>query len=171
MSVFAQKKMCDYQRSSENVVARRGSSGSHMVPYGSVYQSYTDTGQSSDPSGLVGSRRAISGSDRFPSEPCFGTTGPDRARRIARLSRIGARLMYGPIRDPTASPRALPTGPRRAHGDAAGSRMGPYINCAPIRDSQAIRRAPSGPVVPKQGSNGNLSEPHMARWDPTSPDG
>ena len=33
--------------------------------------------------------------------------GPHRARRIARLSRIGARLMYGPIRDPTASPRAL----------------------------------------------------------------
>ena len=39
-----------------------------MVPYGPVYQSYTDTGQSSDPSGLVGSHRAISGSDRFPSE-------------------------------------------------------------------------------------------------------
>ena len=42
MSVFAQKKMCDYQRSSGHVVIRR----------------------------------------------------------VARLSRIGARLMYGPIRDP-----------------------------------------------------------------------
>ena len=57
----------------------------------------------------------------FPSKPCFGTTGPDGARRIARLSRIGARLMYGPIllvRDPTASPRALqgPVGTRRAPG-------------------------------------------------------
>ena len=140
MSVFARKKMCAFQRTSGHVVIRRvarwvwlglvwsrqGTSGSHMVPYGSVYQSYPDTGQSSDPSGPVGSRRAISGSDGFLSEPCFGTTGPDRARRIARLSRIGARLMYGPIRDPTASPRALrdpvgtqrtPSGPPAAPSD------------------------------------------------------
>ena len=46
-------------------------SGSRMIPYRSVYQSYTDTGQSSDPSGLVGSCRAISGFDGFPSEHCF----------------------------------------------------------------------------------------------------
>ena len=65
----------------------------------------------------------------------------------------------------------VPTGPRRACGDAVGSRMGPYINCAPIRDSRAIRRAPSGPVGPNQGSHGNPSEPDMARRDPTSPDG
>ena len=32
-----------------------------MVRHGSVYQSYTDTGQTSDPSGLIGSRRAKSG--------------------------------------------------------------------------------------------------------------
>ena len=80
-------------------------SGHVRVPYGSVYQSYTKTGQSSDPWGLVGSRRSESVSDGFPSEPCFGTTGPDMARRIARLSRIGARLMYGPPGH--ASPRAL----------------------------------------------------------------
>ena len=49
--------------------------------------------------------------------------------------------------------------------------MGPYINRASIRDSRAIRRAPSGPVVPKQGSDGNPSEPDMARQDLTSPDG
>ena len=67
--------------------------------------------------------------------------------------------------------RWVPTGPQRARGDAVGSRMGPYINRAPIRDSRAICRAPSGPVVPKQGSDGNLSEPDMARRDPTSPDG
>ena len=44
--------------------------------------------------------------------------GPDRARRIARLSRIDARLMYGPIRDPPATPWALrdPVGTRRASG-------------------------------------------------------
>ena len=47
---------------------RQGMSGSRMVPYRSVYQSYTDTGQLSDPSGLVASRRAMSGSDGFPSE-------------------------------------------------------------------------------------------------------
>ena len=66
------------------VGSQEGTSGSLMVPYESICQSYTDTGQSSDPSGLVRSCRAISGSDGFPSEPCFGTTGPDKARRIAR---------------------------------------------------------------------------------------
>ena len=40
------------------VGCQEGMSGSRMGPYGSVYQSYTDTEQSSDPSGLVGSRRA-----------------------------------------------------------------------------------------------------------------
>ena len=85
-------------------------SGSRMVPYRSVYQSYTDTGQSSDPPGLVGSLQAISASDGFPSEPCFGTMGPVGARRIARLSRIGARLMYGPPGHATAPPRALDLG-------------------------------------------------------------
>ena len=65
----------------------------------------------------------------------------------------------------------VPTGPWRARGDAGGSRMGPYINCAPIRNSRAIRRAPSGPVVPNQGSDGNPSEPDMTRQAPTGPDG
>ena len=46
-----------------------GTSGPRMVPYGSVYQSYTDTGQSSDPSDPVGACRVISGSDGCPSEP------------------------------------------------------------------------------------------------------
>ena len=55
---------------------------------------------------------------------------------------------------------ASPT--RRARGDAGGSHTGPYMSLAPIRDSRAIRRALSGPVVPKQGSDGNLSEPDMA---------
>ena len=67
--------------------------------------------------------------------------------------------------------RRVPTGPRRARGDAVGSRMGPYINRAPIRDSRAIRRATWGSVVPNQGSDGNPSEPDMAREDPTTPDG
>ena len=67
--------------------------------------------------------------------------------------------------------RRVPTGPRRARGDAGGSRMGPYINRASIRDSRAIRRAPSGPVVPNQGSVGNQSEPDMTRQAPMGPDG
>ena len=68
-------------------------------------------------------------------------------------------------------PRARrgPTGPRRARGDAVACPGGPYINRAPIRDSRAIRRAPSGPVVPKQGADGNPSEP--TREVPMGPDG
>ena len=66
-------------------------------------------------SGPVGSYRV---SDGFPSEPCFDTTGPEGSRRIPRLSRIDARWMYGPIRDPPASPWGLkgPVGTRRAPG-------------------------------------------------------
>ena len=67
--------------------------------------------------------------------------------------------------------RRVPTGPRRARGDAVGSRMAPYINRTPIWDSRAIPRASSGPVVPKQGSDGNPLEPDIARRDPTSLDG
>ena len=106
-------------------------SGSRMVPNRSVYQSYTDTGQSSDLAGLVGSLRAISGSDGFPSEPCFGTTGPDMARRIARLSRIGARLMYGPPGHAMAAPRALrrPVGTQRTPGGTVGPRL---IGASPV---------------------------------------
>ncbi|MEC7901309.1 MAG: hypothetical protein VX385_05805, partial [Acidobacteriota bacterium] len=52
-----------------------------------------------------------------------------------------------------------PDGARRARGDAGGSRLGPYFNRAPIRDTRAIRRAPSGPVVPQQDSDGALTGP------------
>ena len=143
--------------------------------------------------------------NRVPTETCFGTTGRQGARRIARLSRIDARLMYAPPGHATASPRAFwgpvgtqrtpadrrghrrtpfnrslpglgPTGPWMARRDAVGSRMGPYINRALIRDSRAIRRAPSGPVVPNQGSDGNPSEPDnygptSDNYGPTGPDG
>ena len=90
-----------------SVGARQGPVWSH----GSENQSYADTGQSSDPSGLVGFRRAKSVSDRFLPEPCFGMTGPDVARRIARLSHIGALLMNGRIQDPPQPWRSL-TGPK-----------------------------------------------------------
>ena len=49
--------------------------------------------------------------------------------------------------------------------------MGPYINRVQIRDNRAIRRAPSGTVVPNEGSDGNPSEPDMTRQAPTGPDG
>ena len=55
--------------------------------------------------------------------------------------------------------RWVPTGPWRARGDAVACPGGPYINCAPIRNSRAIRRATLGPLVPREGSDGNLSEP------------
>ena len=141
------------------VRSRRGTSGFRMVPYGSVYQSYTDTGQSSDPSGLVGSRRAISGSDGFPSEPCFGTTGPDGARRIARLSRIGARLMYGPIREPTASPGALrgPLGTRRAPGGPPAAPSDPvFVSEWALKRSKSPSRGPSGPEGPPADFGGTV---------------
>ena len=117
--------MCAFQRSSELGVIRRVA---RLSCKKSVYQSYTDTGQSSDPPGLVGSLQAMSGSDGFPSEPCFGTTGPEVARRIARLSRIDARLMYGPPGHATASPRALrgPVGTQRTPGGPQRHRRTPF---------------------------------------------
>ena len=59
------------------------------------------------PPGLVGSLRAISGFDGFPSEPCFGTMGPRKAPWIARLSRIGARRPHGPSGAPSGPNRPL----------------------------------------------------------------
>ena len=52
--------------------------------------------------------------------------------------------------------RRVLTGPRGPVGPPEGP-VGPHINRAPIRDSRAIRRALSGPVVPKQVSDGNPS--------------
>ena len=74
-------------------------------------------------------------------------------------------MKQGPTVPPAVRQARGPSGLPRARGDAVGSRMGPYINRAPIRDSRAIRRAPSGPVVPNQGSDGNPSEPDMAPTD------
>ena len=77
-------------------------------------------------------------------------------------------------RGPTVPPavRRGPVESRRAPGAAVvACPGGPYINRAPIRDSRAIRRALSGPVVPKQGSDGNPSEPDMTQQAPTGPDG
>ncbi len=74
---------------------------------GSVSQSYTAAGQSSNPPRPIAPCRAISGPDGFLSEPYFGTTGPDAARRIARLTRVVLPLLYGPLQDPTSSTRVL----------------------------------------------------------------
>ena len=78
-------------------------------------------------------------------------------------------MKRGPTVPPGGPPgvRWAPTEPLRARGDAVACPGGPYINRAPIRTSRAIRRAPSGPVVPKQCSDGNPSERCLG---PTGPD-
>ncbi len=87
-----------------------------MVPYGSVYQSYTDTGQSSDPSGLVGSRwdigfrRVSVGTLIWPDGTRRGST--DRSTVPYRCT-IDVRTNTGP--------HGVPTGP-------PGSRSNLYIN-------------------------------------------
>ena len=100
--------------------ARQGPIWSHKGPYISRTLIRDSRVIRRGSSGPVGPRQR---SDGFPSEHCFGTTGPDGARRIARLVRIGARLMYGPPGHATASPWALqgPSGPTAARGAAGGS--------------------------------------------------
>ena len=85
----------------------------HMGPY--IKRTLMRGIQSSDPSRPVRSCRAISVSDGFPSEPSFGTTGPDGARGVVGLSHIGAQLTYRPIQEHLASPQALrgPVGTQR----------------------------------------------------------
>ena len=64
------------------VGSRQGSPVLVGDPYGSVSQSYTDTGPSNLPSGLVRGRRTISaevGFRRISVGSRFGTTGPVRA--------------------------------------------------------------------------------------------
>ena len=105
----------------------QGTLGSRMVPYGSVYQSYIDMGQSSDP----GARRVPSGHIGFRQVSVRTLIWHDGTRRGSTgrsTVPIGVQLMYGPIRDPTASPRALrglvgtqrtPGGPPAAPSDPA----------------------------------------------------
>ena len=81
--------------------APEGPWGRRRVPYRSIHQLCTNTGQSSDPSSHVGSRRAKSGFRRKPIGTRYGPPEPDEPRRITRLSRISVRLIYGPIRDHT----------------------------------------------------------------------
>ena len=57
MSVFAAKNMCDYQRSLEHVVTRRGSTGRSTVPYWCTIDVRTHTGSSGVPTGPPGPRR------------------------------------------------------------------------------------------------------------------
>ena len=69
MSVFAQKEMCDYQRSSEHVVTRRGSTGRSTVPYRCTIDVRTHTGPSGVPTGPPGPRRD-------PTDPRRTAGGP-----------------------------------------------------------------------------------------------
>ena len=66
MSIFAQKKMCDYQyqRSLEHVVTRRGSTGRSTVPYRCAIDVRTHTGPHGVPTGPPGPRRTAGGTVR-----------------------------------------------------------------------------------------------------------
>ena len=77
MSVFAQKKMCDYQRSSGHVVTRRGSTGRSTVPYRSTIDVRTHTGLYGVPTG--------------PPGP-VGTDGPPADHRRHRRTPFNRRL-------------------------------------------------------------------------------
>ena len=62
-----------------------------------------------------------------------------------------------------------PTGPQTARGDAETCLRGSGIDRASIRNSRATRRHPTGPVVPNQGFDENLSEPRHGPTDPDEP--
>merc|ERR1739841_428225 len=64
--------MCDYQRSSEYVVTRRGSTGRSTVPYRCTIDVWTHTGPYGVPTGLRGARR----DPTDPRRTAGGTVGP-----------------------------------------------------------------------------------------------
>ena len=92
-------------------------SRSWMVPYRSVYQSYTDTGQSSHPSGLVGVRRAMSGFRRVSVGTLFWHDGTRRGSTDRSTVPYPCTIesMYGPPGHATASSRGFwgPVGTQR----------------------------------------------------------
>ena len=87
MSVFALKKMCDYQRSSENVVTRRDSTGRSNVPYRCTIDVRTHTGPCGVPTGPLVPRRDPTG----PRRTAGGTVGP---RLIGASPVCAARRSY-----------------------------------------------------------------------------
>ena len=72
MSVFAQKEICDYQRSSEHVVTRRGSTGRSIVLYLCTIDVRTHTGPYGVSTGALGARWDLTG----PRRTAGGTVGP-----------------------------------------------------------------------------------------------
>ena len=64
-----------------------------------------------------------------------------------------------------------PLGPDGAPEGLWGRRGVPYGSVHQSCTNTGQSSDPSGPVVPKQGSDGKPSEPDMARRDPTSPEG
>ena len=110
-------------------------SGSRMVPYGSVDQSYTDTGQSSDLSGLVGSSRAKSGFGRVSVGTLFWHNGtrqaPTGRSTVPCRCTIGVRTLWARHGVPTGSPgpRRDPTDPRRTPSGTVGPGL---IGASPV---------------------------------------
>ena len=108
-----------------------GTSGPRMVPYRSVYQSYTDTGRSSDPSGLVGSHRAKTTFRRVSVGTLFWHDG---TRRGSTDRSTGPNRCMIDVRTPWAR-HGVPTGPpgpRRDPTDPGGT-VGPrFIGASPV---------------------------------------
>ena len=101
------------------VGSQEGTSGSRMVPYGSVYESYIDTGQSSHPSGLVGGLAGHIGFRRVSVGTLFWHDGTQQGSTdrssVLYWCTIDVRTHTGTYGGPTGSPTPHrdPTGPRR----------------------------------------------------------
>ena len=99
--------------------------------------------------------------------------GPKRARQRPLWSRMGLYISRTPIRDSrmirrgSSGPDGPPEGPWGRRGVPRGS---VHQSCTDTGQS-SDPSSPMGPVVPKQGSDGNPSERGMARRNLTSPDG
>ena len=116
------------------VGSQEDTSGFRMVPYRSENQSYTNTGQSSDPSRCVGTSRAISGSDGFASELYILTrwdpTKLNGSLDCPLLVQNRCRDPYGTLRRPHGHSRA-PTEPDRPLADRQWHRWARFIGASP----------------------------------------
>ena len=81
--------------------ARQGPVWSRMGPYISRTPIRDSRVIRQGSSGSVGPYRVPTGFRRNPVLARRGPMGPDESRQITRLSCIGVRLIYGPIRDHT----------------------------------------------------------------------
>ena len=158
------------------VGSQEGTSGSRMVPYRSVYQSYTNTGQSSDPSGLVGSRRAKTAFRRVSVGTLFWHDG---TRRGSTDRSTGPYRCTIDVRTPWAR-HGVPTGPPGPRQGSSGP-VGPYrVPTGFRRNPDLARRTPTGldgsldcPVSVHDSCTdpyGTFRRPHGPSGGPSGPD-